>query len=238
MPIMKFLLPLVAIALGLSQIAPAAPRTCRFVYPERPADAPKTAYLFDGKKSRLIGLPSMNLSEIVSLPSGELTILMTPEEVEDIETLPPTAPRLIIPETVGECVVIVSPDPENPTLPVRLILLNTGGGKLKLGETMWFNLTEHRIAAKLGEAKVSIDPKGQAVSTPAMAQSGYYRAEFIFQPQGKGDFQRITEQSWWHDAKGKQLGFVVDTGGRLPGIYTFIDLRPGEEAAAAEPAAE
>lgn len=202
-----------------------AKRSCRFVFPERPQDAPKLAYLFDGSRSQRVTLPSMNLSEVIEFPDGELTIAMTPNEVSDPKALSPGAPLLKIPEMVTDFYIIITPDLENRDLPVKMNLVDTGGGKLKPGETLWYNLTEHRIAAKLGSADMSVDPAGRTISKDPAPTSGYYIARFAFQADGKGAYAPITEQQWWHDAKSKHLGFMVNSGGKLPKIYFYRDFR-------------
>jgi len=224
------LLSAVALALpALAEPESTVRRTCRIVFPERPNDAPKTAHLFDGKGSQPITLPSMNFSEVVALPSGEITLLMTAEEIKDPENLPLNAPKLRIPESVRDFYILVTADPANPLLPVEMKLVDAGA-KLKPGETLWFNLTDHRIAAKLGEARMTVLGKALTVSKDPLPGSGYYKAEFVFQPGGKGDFQRITEQQWWHDAASRHVGFIVNTGGLLPKIYFFRDFRLPDEA--------
>ena len=206
----------------------AKPRTCRIVFPERPQSAPKIAYLFDGSKSQGVSLPSMNLSEVIELPGGELAIAMLASAISDPELLPPQAPVLKIPEGVTDFYIIITPDPENKTLPIKMNLVDTGGGKLKAGETLWYNFTGHRIAAKLGSAQMTVDPQGRTISKDPMPASGYYVAQFAFQANGKGAYAPITEQSWWHDANSKHLGFMYNTGGKLPKIYFFRDFRDPE----------
>lgn len=202
-----------------------AGRSCRIVFPERPNHAPKLAYLFDGKKSQQVSLPSMNFSEVIALPPGDIAILMTASEITDPENLPSGAPRLIIPEAVRDFYILVTPDPANPMLPVRMNLVNARDGKFKEGETLWFNLTDHRIIAKLERSQLAVPANGQAVSKAPKSSSGYYKAEFAFQPHSEGEFQRITEQQWWHDAGSRHLGFIVNSGGVLPKIYFYRDFR-------------
>ncbi len=206
----------------------AKPRTCRIVFPERPEGSPKIAYLFDGSKSQGVSLPSMNLSEVIEMPRGELAIAMLASAISDPELLPPQAPVLKIPEGVKDFYIIITPDPENKTLPIKMNLVDTGGGKLKAGETLWYNFTGHRIAAKLGSAQMTVDPQGRTISKDPMPASGYYVAQFAFQANGKGAYAPITEQSWWHDANSKHLGFIYNTGGKLPKIYFFRDFRDPE----------
>lgn len=203
-------------------------RTCRIVFPERPNQSPKMAYLFDGKESQQVSLPSMNFSPVIVLPKGDVTLLMTGSEITDVENLPLAAPMLRIPEGLKDFYILMTPDPSNKVFPVKMNLVNTSDGKFDPGETLWFNMTDHRIVAKLGKSKLSVTPKGRAVTKSPVEDSGYYRAEFGYQVGGEGDFHRITEQSWWHDVKSRHLGFIVNTGGKLPRIYFYRDFRLNE----------
>ncbi len=221
---------LAAGVLILANTLQAKPRTCRIVFPERPKDAPKVAYLFDGAKSQSVTLPSMNFSEVIELPSGELTIAMTLTDISDPELLSPNAPLLKIPEQVKDFYIIMIPDPKNTDIPVKMNLVTTGGNKFNPGDTLWYNFTEHRVAAKLGNAKMSVDPKGSTISKDPLPASGYYVARLVYLAEGKGEYAPITEQSWWHDAKSRHLGFIVNTGGKLPRIYFFRDFRLPEPA--------
>lgn len=214
----------------------AKPRSCRIVFPERPQSAPKVAFIFDGSKSQRVTLPSMNLSEVIELPNGDLTIAMTSNKITDPKALPPKAPLLKIPETIREFYIIITPDPKNQDLPIKMNLVETEEGKLKPGETLWFNSTEHRIAAKLGSHEMMIDPKGRTVSKDPVPTSSYYIAKLAFQVNGKGPYAPITEQSWWHDAKSRHLGFIVNSGGKLPKIYYFRDFRDPEAIEEGKPA--
>jgi hypothetical protein len=220
----------------LSNTIHAKSRTCRLVFPERPRDAPKLAYLYDGSRNVSVSLPSMNLSEVISLPGGDLTIVLSRDKIDDPKVLPANAPILRIAETVGDFYIILTPDKDNAHIPVKMNLVDAGREKLKQGETLWFNLTEHKIVAKLGDTEMTVDPKGRVVSKPPASASGYYIARFAFQANGKGALAPITEQSWWHDAACRHLGFMVNTGGKLPKIYYFRDFRNPEAAEVAEPA--
>lgn len=226
---MKLFSAIVALGAGcflFSGIVEAKPRSCRLVYPERPRGAPKFAFLFDGEKSQRAVLSSMNLSPVVELPKGDLTIALTSSEVVDPESLSPETPKLRVPEGVDDFYILITPDPKNAVLPVKMNLVDPGGGKLKPSETLWFNSTPHQIEGKLGNSRLSVKPRGRAISKSPVTQSGYYKAEFVYKEDGEGSFAPITEQSWWHDVNSRHLGFIVNTGGRLPKLYFFRDFRP------------
>jgi hypothetical protein len=227
---MRFFLTFLMAAAIPALAEPPTGRTCRIVFPERPNDAPQAAHLFDGKGSHQVTLPSMNLSEVIALPPGEITLRMTAEETKDPAAVPSGAPELRIPEAVKDFYILVSSDPANPTLPLKLKMVTAGDGELKPGETIWSNLTDHRIQAKLGDISLTVESGGQAVSKDPVPKSGYYKAEFTYQIDGEGDYRKITEQQWWHDAASRHVGFMVSNGGMLPKIYFYRDFRSIEAA--------
>lgn len=200
-------------------------RTCRIVFPERPKDAPKFAYLFDGRSSQRVTLPSMNFSEVVELPAGIITLRMTPDELVDAANLPDGMPSLEIAANIRDFYILITADPSNGILPLRMELVNTGEGELKPGQTLWCNLTDHAITAKLGDGDLAVAPNSREVSSSPVSKSGYYRAEFSFQPEAEGEFRKITEQQWWHDIESRHLGFIVNSGRELPKIYFYRDFR-------------
>lgn len=199
-------------------------RTCRIIFPDRPKEAPKTAYLFDGKENHPVKLPSTNFSKVIELPEGAITLSISLTEITDPEIQLPKNPKLDIQEGVQDFYVLVSSDPAKPES-LNLMLINISDEILQNGDTLWFNQTDHQIDATLGVKEIALSPGGKKVSESPIPASGYYRAEFRYQKQAKGDFYKITEQQWWHDENSKHLGFIVDSGGRLPKIYFYRDFR-------------
>lgn len=214
--------------LGLSQETKKSGRTCRLVFPEKPGDSPRFVYLYDGKDSHRVYLSAVNFSDVVKIKSGDISLIMASEAISDPENIPPEYPRILIPEQVKNFYVFLSADKKNPVMPISMNLVNLDTGKFQLGNTLWYNFTNHRIAAKLGESKMTVGARKSTISTGPLAENGYYRAEFIFQPDSTGDFRNITEQQWWFDADSRYVGFIVDRGVRLPGIYFFRDFRNPE----------
>lgn len=210
---------------SLSEELRKTERTCRLVFPEKPGDSPEFVYLYDGKENHRVYLSAVNFSDVVKIARGNISLIMTTAPISDPENIRPEYPRVSIPETIQNFYIFLSVDEENKVLPLRMNLINLDSGKFKPGHTLWYNFTDHRIAAKLGQTKMSVDAKGSTISEDPLSERGYYRAEFIFQPQSAGDFRKITEQQWWFDAKYRYVGFIADRGGRLPRIYFFRDFR-------------
>lgn len=198
-------------------------RTCRIIFVDPPRDAPRKVHLFDGVSSRKVELPDKNLSEVIKLPAGELLLGMTSDPVLKPEDFPKNTPKLKIPEKVTEFYLIVVSDPENKTLPIRMLPVDIGDKKPKLGQTLWVNLTTHAIAGKLGNESLKVLPDARVIGESPLPASGYYKAEFQYQLDGKGEFLQVMRKSWWFDAKSKNLGFIVNSSRRLPRIFICRD---------------
>lgn len=206
-------------------------RTCRIIFPERPDDAPTEAYIFDGKTSQKVLLPSLNFSEVIELPLGAITMGMTPDAIDDPKAFPEGAPSVSISTEQTDLYLLIFSDPKNKVLPIRIQSINIDNSRLKIGETMWFNFSNRKIAAKLGQAEFLIDANKLAISKPPSTTSGYYLAQFSYKEDNDPEYSPIMKKSWWHDEFSKNIGFVIDAGDRLPKIYTFRDRRSVEQKA-------
>lgn len=209
-------------------------RICRIVFPERPQDAPKFLHLFDGKNSQEVELASMNLSPTYKLASGAIQLKLLTAQVEDPKEVPPDAPSVDIPADYSDFLLLVLSDPNNKIAPVKLEAVNLDSENFKIGQTLWVNRTDKTIEGKLGEQTLLLEPAsskilGAPVSDKGVPTSGYYSASFTYQVDEKGVFEPISEQQWWHDANSRHLGFIVDTGGKLPKIFFFRDFRAAQE---------
>jgi len=208
----------------------APERTCRIVFLDRPAAAPKTLYLFDGTTSQIVELPSMNLSPLYKLAAGAIPLKLLTAQADNPKEVPPDAPSVEIPPDYTDFFLLVFSDPNNKIAPVKLEAVNLESESFKIGQTLWVNRTDKTIEGKLGEQILSLQPvSSKIVDAPAsdkgVPTSGYYSASFTYQVEEKGVFEPITEQQWWHDANSRHLGFIVDSGGKLPKIYFYRDFR-------------
>lgn len=214
--------------LGCAQAAPE--RTCRIVFPDRPQDAPRSLHLFDGKQSEEVELPSMNLSPVYELAPGTIQLKLLSAKVEVPKQVPADAPSVEVPAGCADFILLVTGHPDNKTAPVKLELVDLGSENFKVGQTLWANHSDKTIEAKLGEQTLSLEPGGSEIldapaSDKGVPTSGYYNATFTYQAQPDAAFEPITEQQWWHDANSRHLGFIVNTGGKLPKIHFYRDFR-------------
>jgi hypothetical protein len=219
---------LVCLALFLSCLpcfSEGGGRTCRIIFPDRPRNAPEHVQLFDGTASRKVLLASMNFSDVVTLPAGDLVLGMTADPVAKGGELPEGAPTVKVHGSITDFYLIVVSDPDNKILPVRMLPVDAGDERPKTGQTLWVNLTTHSITLNLASGSLIVPPGERIVGEPPLAASGYYKAEFLYQPDGKGEFLPLMTKSWWFDANSCHLGFIMDSGRRLPTIFTIRDKR-------------
>jgi hypothetical protein len=205
-------------------------RICRLVFVDRPEDGSKSLHLFDGKKSQEVELPSMNLSPVYKLASGAIQLRLLAAKAEDPKLVPADAPMVEIPADHTDFVLLVFSDPGNKIAPVKLEVVNLDGKTFKVGQTLWFNKTDKTIQGSLGDQALSLEPESSRIIDSPLSDkgdpaSGYFSASFTYLAGENGEFAPITEQQWWHDANSRHLGFIMNTGGKLPKIQYYRDFR-------------
>ncbi len=210
---------------GFSQDLKKSERTCRLVFPEKPSGSPRFIYLYDGKDNHKLYLSATNFSDVVKLKVGDINLVMAPKPIVDPENIPPQYPKLSVPKEIRNFYIFLSVDKKNKESPFQMRMINLDDGKFDPGKTLWCNFTNHRIAAKIGKTKMTVAAGKTTISGKPLSKDGYYRAEFIFQPNSTGGFRKITEQSWWFDSDCRYIGFIADRGAMLPRVYFFRDFR-------------
>ncbi len=214
-----------SLCLLLTTSAILAGPTCRIIFPERPSDSPKAGYIYDGSKNHKVTFPDNNFSRVIQLSEGSNSVTLSATEILASDATRKDQLNIDIPEGCISFYVIMMPDIENKEFPVKLRLIDCGPQQLAKGETLWINLTSHHLKGQLGGANLDIAPLSDTITREPTPTSGHYTAKFTYQKDGEGDFAPITEQSWWHDNKSRHLGFISDTGGKLPKVFCFRDFR-------------
>lgn len=202
-------------------------RTCRILFLDRPVGAPATMHLFDGKASREVDLPGMNLSKVYQLPPGKISLALLSTSLADPEQPPPGAPSASVPETATDIYLLVTADPANKVAPVRLQVVDAGAAKFRRGQTLWFNLTELTVGGKLGSETIVLKPGSRAVMDAPTDGPGGYPVNIAYRNGDNGNLYPICETRWTHDPRARSLGFVITRdGARTPRVLVFPDLRP------------
>lgn len=221
-----FLLLAIFASLTWTYAQEAPERTCRIVFLDRPADAPKTLHLFDGTASQEVDLPSMNLSPVYKLAAGTTHLRLLPAKVEDPETISPDAPSVEIPADHTDFFLIISSDPKNEIAPVSIQAFNPKTESFKLGQMLWINLTDKTIEGKIGDQTLSLKPESSDIVEAPRSDRGDYPISLSFLIEGKDTSNPICETVWQHNPTSRSVVIVsASQGRRVPRVSSFSDYR-------------
>jgi hypothetical protein len=213
--------------LACAQQKPA--RSCRILFLGAPPDAPETLQLVAGTGSQEVELPRMNFSPVYQLPGGALRLHLLPTVPDDPAAIPAGAPTATVGEAVSDFHLLVTSDPDNQVAPVRMQVIDIGGGKLRSGQQLWFNLTDKPVAGTVGSRRLAIRPKTRIKLDPPATGHDNYPVKLSFRIPGKEHVYPLCETQWLHDPRSRSVVFILDAAGsRTPRILSFPDYREPE----------
>jgi len=211
-------------------------RTCRILFLGAPDNAPEKLHLFDGVGSQEVELPQMNLSSVYKLPAGPLVVRLLAAAPTKPEDVSPDAPKTTVAEAVKDFYLIVSSDPANKIVPVKLQIIDANAAKFKLGEMLWFNLTTNSIGGRVGTEQISMAANSQAIVKSPASENVDYNVNLSFRMPGNELLYPLCETKWLHDTRARSLVFVVSqAGNRAPRILGFPDYRDAAAEKKQEP---
>ncbi len=230
----KFFILFIAL-LHVALAAEKGEHTCRIVFPRGPDSAPRKLYLYDGVKSTEVDLPRLNLSRIYRLRPGDISITLLPTPPASPEEVPPGAPVVKIPATMKDFYLILTHDPGNKVVPVKVHVISANAKGFRRGEMMWFNLTKNPVAGKVGSAKLRLPAKGSVKIAPPTQKSGNYPVRIDYRIPGKKHTYPLCETQWFHDPRSRSLAFVLPGAGtRTPRVMVFTDFREKPKESSSE----
>ena len=205
-------------------------RTCRILFLDRPANAPKTLYLFDGEKVRQVELPRLNLSPVYALPDGNLNLRFFLNAPTDLRNMPEGAPTAKIAEAIKDVYLILTSNPKIEVAPINIQVVGADSTHLSRGQMLWFNLTDKRVGGKVGTEKLDLKPLGRERVGEPRQGVGDYPVELYFVIEGDAHMHPLCETQWRHDPRSRSLVFIARNGNRrAPRIYSVSDFRPPEK---------
>ncbi len=210
----------------------AAKHTCRVLFFEGPEAAPEKLQLFDGSISREVDLPRMNFSKVYQLPPGPLALSLLTAPLTDPTKLPPGAPGVLLAEEVTDFYLLVTSDPTNTVVPVRMQIINAGADKLRAGQMMWFNLTKNTVGGTIGSEKLVIQPNARVTLDAPAKGNQDYPVNLTFRMPDNERLYPLCETRWRHDPRSRSVVFInTEPGVRSPRVMVFPDYRepPGKK---------
>lgn len=222
---MKYLLLFLASTIS-AWAAQTSDLTLRILYLNAPSDAPRELILFDGEVSQVVKLPKMNLSPVYTLRADARAIALLKTKPESIESVPPNAPRVRIPEGVVDFFLFISPDPSNAVIPVRMTVIDAGNDGFEIGQMLWFNLTDKKVGGEVGSEQVVISPKSRHLMNAPVQEASNYPVKLAFTIPGKEQLYPLCQTKWFHNPNSRNLAFIIpEPNRRAPKVMVFPDYR-------------
>ena len=216
----KFSFIIISLALSVNLLSA---RTVRTIFLKPPASAPEQAYLYDGKSSVRVSLPSRNLSPAEKLSKGLLEISILPSAIGEDGELPAGAQKIKIPEAWDEVILIFIPSTKNRLFPAKVRALNASKGNLKMGETLVYNLSPTLFIGQLGKSLIKVKPNRYGIAKPPLKVSGTYPVAIDCVLANK-ERRAVIRSTWIHNMKARRILFVIPSEGKdLPRVWGVLD---------------
>jgi len=225
------------LVLGIAALASAADtpgsstRTCRMLYFQAPFDAPEKVVLVVGKESTDIDLPRLTISAArAKLPSGVVRVYAALKAPTKAEPLPENTPFTDIPEAMSDALIVLLPTGQPGPLSFIMLPVEFHKNRAPEGAVIWFNLSDRIIYAKLGNATVTVNPKGSALCMPTVGIDEPYVVYVDASPvPPETETVPIVRGSWVKEARMRNLLFVVpDPSRTVPRIMSIPDRLDAE----------
>jgi len=227
---MRRLLSLVFVLSVLGMTPSMAGRTCRVLFLSAPDNAPAKLQLFDGKASQEVELPQMNLSPVYKLPDGELVIRLLATAPLKPEEVSPDAPKVAIPAAMTDLYLLVSSDPANKIVPVKLQVIDADATKFRPGQMLWFNLTPNSVGGQVGTEQLAMAANSKMIMNAPASRNEDYNVNLSFRIPGNEVLYPLCETKWRHDTRSRSVLFVIpQAGSRSPKVLGFPDFREPEK---------
>lgn len=215
------LFPLIATVQGQS-----AKRTCRVVFLNPPANAPKKLFLFDGVTSQEVELPKMNFSDVYVVAPGDVTLRLLTAPVTKPEEVPAGAPAGKLAAGVEDFYVVASSDPKNQVVPVQLQVIDASSQKFRKGQMMWYNLTANPVGGQLGNQKLALKAQSRAITDAPASGKEAYDVELSYTLPNDKRLYPICQTKWVHDPDTRTVVFLYGgANGATPDLIGFKDFR-------------
>lgn len=221
---MKIILLLLLLASILS--AQESMRTCRIVFLNAPQQAPSKYYLFDGQTSQEVTLPRLSFSPVYKLRPGDIKLWLLTSPVGKPEEIPPGSPSVMVGAATMDLYLLITNDPANSVLPLRMQVVNANYDKIRLGEMLWINLTAKHLAGNIGRSSLKLAPNVSTLVKEPASTPGDYPVEIYFRVADDDRTHPLVESQWRHDPRSRCVVFVYDEGRRrAPRIMSVSDFR-------------
>ena len=201
-----------------------AGRSCRLLMLGDRGSVPAPLYLHDGTTAREVEVPRMNLSMPYEMPPGALTLRLLSSMPAEGQPANPGAPSGTVGESVGSFYLLVTADPSNKTVPVRMQVIDASADRFKNGQMLWYNLTANDVSGQVGNQKVAIKGRSRTITDPPASAAGDYNVNLSYRIAGNPAAYPVCETRWLHNPQARTVLFIINEGtSPIPRILAFPD---------------
>lgn len=212
-PVKAALLAMFCFAASLAK----AERVARILYYGAPPSAPekafvytKTGELYNLGDSLKVPLERHNFSKSFPLKSGAIRLGFLPQVLPEGTEFPVSAPGVKIPRTWSKVLLLVSHDPENTVMPIRVKAINASDDSFKAGELYFINFAKATIFGLVGNKKLMLKPMKTAIVSDPADGAGSYQVKLDTIRDGDGETRQwLVRQPWRHDPDIRRVIFII-----------------------------
>lgn len=211
-------------------------RTVRILFLNGPAEAPEKMHLHASADPALAGaaqeveLPRMNLSPLYALPAGDLTVSLAAQALPADQPVPATSPKIAIPAAITDLYLLITHDPTNEKIPMRMQVISANGDGFQKGQMLWYNLTGTRVGGQVGSQKLDMKPQSRTVVDAPASGNEDYNVNLSYYVAGRDSLYPLCETKWTHDPRSRSIYFIINQpGSRAPRVMGFPDFREPEK---------
>jgi hypothetical protein len=211
----------------LPLVSPAqekAVRTCRLLMLGDRGSVPAPLFLHDGTTAREVEVPRMNLSVPYEMPPGALTLRLLTSMPAEGQPVAAAAPSGAVGESIGSFYLLVTADPSNKTVPVRMQVIDASADRFKNGQMLWYNLTANEVYGQVGKQQVAIKGRSRAITDPPATAAEDYNVNLSYRIAGNPAVYPVCETRWLHNPQARTILFIVTDGSSpIPRVLAFPD---------------
>lgn len=154
-------------------------RTAKILYFQAPKEAPENVFIYQNNQNPFKqNLPKNNFSSAIKLVEGDLDLQFLPSFLLEDEAFPENAPSVKIPAEWNKILILVSNDPTNALLPVKLRIINASKELVGNGDLIFLNLSTDTIKGTVGDKELELKPDTtEIIKDPIEPEAKQYMVE-------------------------------------------------------------
>lgn len=211
-------------------VSTQAARHAKIVYFDFPGKTPEKVYVYNNSGgSTDVRLKHKALSESfkVAATTTQLAFLETSELPESAALK--TAPRVKIPESWNNIIILAFADPSNKTYGIKLKAINADPSNFDAGQMLFINFTDSAFLGRMGEKEILVKPQSRFLLDMRNMREQNYRIKLDYVTDSKQEKPSYFLRKTWKNYIGqRQMMFLYKSANSDSHSYIFYPIRSFE----------